>query len=60
MLDTGAILFMRGNIFCKVVQLLAYAEDADIVGCCQAAVKEAFSKLGIGSKREMHLTINEG
>jgi hypothetical protein len=57
---TGANLTMRGNIFCKAVQLLAYAEDTDVVERSQAALKEAFNKLGKGSKGEIHLKINEG
>jgi hypothetical protein len=51
---------MRGNIFFKAVQSLAYAEDTDIVGRCQATPKEAFNKLGKYSKAEVHLKINEG
>jgi hypothetical protein len=54
---TGASLAMRGNIFCTAVQLLAYAEDTDVAGRSQAALKEAFNKLGKGSKGEMHLKI---
>jgi len=57
---TGASLAMRGNIFCRAVQLLACAEDTDVVGCSQAALEEAFNKLGKGSKGETHLKINEG
>jgi hypothetical protein len=51
---------MRGNIFCRAVQLLACAEDTDFVGRFQAALEEAFNRLGKGSKGEMHLKINEG
>ena len=57
---TGASLTMSGNMFSKVMQLLACAEDTDVVGLCQAALKEAFSKLGKGSKGELHLKVNEG
>jgi hypothetical protein len=50
---------MRRNIFYKSVQTHAYADDIDITGRSQAAVKEAFTSLG-KTAREMHLNINQG
>jgi sorting nexin-29 len=35
----------RGTIFYKSVQILAYADDLDIIGRTQAAMIEAFTSL---------------
>jgi sorting nexin-29 len=35
----------RGTIFYKSVQILAYADDTDIIGRAQKAMKEAFTNL---------------
>jgi hypothetical protein len=45
---TSASLAMRGNIFCRAVQLLACAEYTDVVGCSQAALEVAFNTLRTG------------
>jgi hypothetical protein len=48
----------RGTIFYKSVQILAYADDVDIVGRSLCAMEEAF--LAIESAgRKMGLVINE-
>jgi sorting nexin-29 len=44
----GEKINTRGRIFYKSVQILAYADDIDIVGRSQAAMKEAFSSLEKG------------
>lgn len=49
----------RGTIFNKSIQLLAYADDIDIIGRSERVVREAFSKLEIAAKK-MGLTVNEG
>ena len=48
----------RGTIYYKSVQLLAYADDIDIIGRSPKAVKETFSKLEKAAKN-MGLKINE-
>jgi sorting nexin-29 len=50
---------IRGNIFYKSIQILAYADDIDFTGRSQAAMKEAFTSLEKAG-REMHLDINQG
>jgi sorting nexin-29 len=50
---------IRGNIFYISVQILAYADDIDITGRSQAAMKEAFTSLEKAAT-EMHLNINQG
>jgi hypothetical protein len=48
----------RGNIFYKSVQIFACADDIDIVGQSQAAMKEAFISLEKVAK-EMNLHVNQ-
>ena len=48
----------NGTIFYKSVQLLAYADDIDIIARSRMALKEAFLSLE-GAAREMGLRINE-
>jgi sorting nexin-29 len=40
-----AAVNIRGTLFYKSVQILAYADDTDIIGRTQAAVTEAFTSL---------------
>lgn len=54
--DSG--LARRGTLWNRSLQLLAYADDIDIIGRSERAVKEAFQALEI-SARDMGLTINE-
>jgi 4-hydroxy-L-threonine phosphate dehydrogenase PdxA len=49
----------RGGIFCKSVQIFAYADDIDIVGRSQVAVKEVFISLEKAAKK-MGLQVNKG
>jgi sorting nexin-29 len=44
---------VRGTIFYKCVQILAYADDIDIIGRTQRAMKEAFISLEKAAKK-MH------
>jgi sorting nexin-29 len=55
--DSG--INLRETIFCKSVQILAYADDTDIIGRMQKAMKEAFTNLEKAVKK-MHLQINQG
>jgi sorting nexin-29 len=48
----------RGIIYYKSVQVLAYAEDLDIIGRSERDVKEAFIKLN-NEAQKMGLNINE-
>jgi sorting nexin-29 len=48
----------RGTVFHKSTQLLAYADDVDIIGRTERAVSEAFIKLEEAAKR-MGLIINQ-
>jgi sorting nexin-29 len=48
----------NGTIFYKLVRLLAYADDTDIIARSQTALKEAFLSLE-RTAREMGLKINE-
>jgi hypothetical protein len=50
---------LRGTIFYKSVQILAYVDDIDIIGRMQKAMKEALTNLEKAT-RKMHLQINEG
>ncbi|GFU10612.1 reverse transcriptase domain-containing protein [Trichonephila clavipes] len=54
--DSG--LDRSGTLWNRSVQLLAYADDIDIIGRSEKAVKEAFQALEI-SATNMGLTINE-
>jgi hypothetical protein len=45
--DSG--INLRGTIFYKSVQILAYADDNDVIGMMQKAMKEAY-QFGKGSK----------
>ena len=49
----------NGTNLQKSVQLLAYADDIDIIGCTKRDVTAAFSAIERGSTK-MSLTINEG
>ena len=48
-----------GTIFCKLVQLMAYADDIVIIDRSLASMKEAFHLLEEASK-EVRLVVNEG
>ena len=48
-----------GSIFQKSVQLLAYADDIDIIGCTKRDVTATFSAIGRESTK-MELGVNEG
>ena len=48
----------KGNIFHRSVQILAYADDIDIIARSQSALKETFTRLE-ESARKMNLRINE-
>jgi sorting nexin-29 len=48
----------RGTIFFKTVQILAYADDIDLMACTISGLKEAFSNLE-KSARNMGLVINQ-
>jgi sorting nexin-29 len=50
---------MRGTIFYKSVQILAYADDINIIARTQGAMKEAFIVIEKAAKK-MNLQINEG
>jgi hypothetical protein len=49
----------RGTIYHKSVQILAYANDTDIIRRSERAVREAFENLE-RTAREMGLRVNEG
>jgi hypothetical protein len=53
-----AALNIRGTIFYKSVQILAYADDIDIIGRTQSAMIEAFNSLEKAAK-DMNLLINQ-
>jgi sorting nexin-29 len=53
-----AAVNIRGTIFCKSVQILAYADDIDIIGRTQSAMIEAFTSLEKAAK-DMNLFINQ-
>ena len=53
-----AAVNVRGTIFYKSVQILAYADDIDITGRTQAAMIEAFTILEKTAKG-MNLFINQ-
>jgi sorting nexin-29 len=53
-----AALNIRGNIFYKSVQILAYADDIDIIGRTQSAMIEAFNSLEKAAK-DMNLLIRK-
>jgi hypothetical protein len=55
--DSG--INIRGSIFYNSVQILAHADDIDIIGKTEKAVKEAFTNLEKATKK-MHLQINQG
>jgi sorting nexin-29 len=48
----------RGTIFFKSVQILAYADDIDIIARTETAMKEAFTKSEKAAKKT-HLNINQ-
>jgi sorting nexin-29 len=48
----------RGTIFYKSVQILAYADDIDIIARKETAMKEAFTNLERAAKK-MHLSIDQ-
>jgi len=50
---------LRGKIFYKSVQILAYSDDIDIIGRTQEAMKETFTNLDKAVKKT-HLQINQG
>ena len=49
----------RGTIFHKSVQLLAYADDIDVIGRTQRAVNEAFASIETEAAK-VGLVVNEG
>jgi len=53
-----AAVIIRGTIFYKSVQILAYADDIDIIGRTQSAMIEAFTSLEKAAK-SMNLFINQ-
>jgi hypothetical protein len=53
-----AAVNIRGTIFYKSVQILAYADDIDIIGRTQSAMTEAFTSLEKAAK-DMNLFINK-
>jgi hypothetical protein len=53
-----AKLDIRGNIYTRMVQIMAYADDLVIVGRTIQAMKEAFMALET-SARKMGLAVNE-
>jgi sorting nexin-29 len=53
-----AAVNIRGTIFYKSVQILAYADDTDITGRTQSAMIEAFNSLEKAAK-DMNLFINQ-
>jgi hypothetical protein len=53
-----AALNIRGTIFYKSVQILAYADDIDIIGRTQSAIIEAFNSLEKAAK-DMNLLIHQ-
>ncbi|CAD6995418.1 unnamed protein product [Ceratitis capitata] len=55
----AAELNREGTIFNKIVELLAYADDIDIIGLNNRAVSSASSRLDKEAKR-MGLVVNEG
>jgi sorting nexin-29 len=54
----GAAVNTRATIFYKSVQILAYADDVDIIGKIQPAMIEAFTSLEKAA-RSMNLLINQ-
>jgi sorting nexin-29 len=54
----NAAVNIRGTIFDKSVQILAYADDIDIIGRTQSAVIEAFTSLEKAAK-DTNLFINQ-
>jgi hypothetical protein len=57
--NRDSIINLTGNIFYKSVQILAYADDINIIGRMLKAMKEAFTNLEKAAKK-MHLQINQG
>ena len=53
-----AALNIRGTVFYKSVQIIAYADDIDIIGRTQSAMIEAFSSLEKAAK-DMNLLVNQ-
>ena len=53
-----ATLNIRGTIFYKSVQILAYADDIDIIGRTQSQMIEAFNSLEKAAK-DMNLLVNQ-
>ena len=53
-----AAVNIRGTIFYKSVQILAYADDIDIIGRLQSAMIEAFTSLEKAAK-DMNLFSNQ-
>jgi sorting nexin-29 len=53
-----AAVNIRGTIFNKSVQIMAYADDIDIIGRTQSAMIEAFTSLEKAAK-SMNLLINQ-
>jgi len=53
-----AALNIRGTVFYKSVQIIAYADDIDIIGRTQSAMIEAFSSLEKPAK-DMNLLVNQ-
>jgi sorting nexin-29 len=53
-----AALKTRGTIFYKSFQILAYADDTDIIGRTQSAMIEAFTSLE-NTAKSMNLLISQ-
>ena len=53
-----AALNIRGTIFYKSIQIIAYADDIDIIGRTQSAMIEAFNSLEKAAK-DMNLLVNQ-
>ena len=54
----NAAVNIRGTIFCKSVQILAYADNTGIIGRTQSAMIEAFTSLEKAAKG-MNMFINQ-
>ena len=54
----AAAVNIRGTMFYKSIQILAYAGDIDIIGRTQSAMIEAFTSLEKAAK-DMNLFINQ-
>jgi sorting nexin-29 len=53
-----AAINIRGTIFYKSIQILAYADDIDVIGRTESAMIEAFTSLEKAAK-DMNLFINQ-